>query len=181
MKLLNYFIVFLFISATIFAQEGRPTVNGQFVNQQLDLTNMTYSVKLQINTDVPFIMEQVKTRFTFNIDGLDFINVNVLNLNGYDILTYLSQDGQKIWVEIDLQEGQQGYLVGTDFVDFLEFNFIILDQTQWSNICLFAPKIFRAVSINGNLTIGDWPCDDYPLPVELISFTINRINWIRLH
>lgn len=178
----------ILFSITMFATDAdRPIINGQFVYNSVDLQNMTYSVTVQLNTDIPFTMEQVKARFTFNTIGLSFYSVNVLDtnlINGYEISTYLSQDGQKIWVEMDLlDESVSGYEVGTNFANFIEFNFEILDQTQWSNICLFASHTFRAIGVDGDLTVGDWPCDEYPLPVELTSFTANVsdnkvvLNW----
>ncbi|GJQ44101.1 MAG: hypothetical protein JETCAE03_35990 [Ignavibacteriaceae bacterium] len=174
--LLSLAMIFL-ISLPILSQgDCDPTINGQFVNQQLDLQNMTYYVKAQINITnndgQSLELNQSKVRFTFNIDGLEFVSGNVLTfINNYENQVYLSSDGQKIWVESELEEGEIGVNVGEDYVDFVEFNFNILDISAFSNICLFSSHIFRATGVSGNLDVGMWLCDEYPLPVEFTSFT----------
>jgi len=180
----NLFIilcVFLFTMINFAQDTVGPTANGQFINQQANCQDMTYSTKLQVNiTDWPnsVELENIKIRFTFNTDALEFWNAEVLNFvaPNYTTQTYLSSDGKKIWIEFELVDGYSGYLVGTDFVDFAQFNFTILDCNGFSNLCLFSAHNFTMVGLNGNATIGDWPCDESPLPVELTSFTAQAVN-----
>lgn len=93
------FLVMLF-SVVLYAQaDCNPTVNGQFVNQQLDLQNMTYTVKIQINvTDnngESVKMKKGLARFTYNTDGLEFVNGEVLTLYNINPITIKMSKKQK--------------------------------------------------------------------------------------
>jgi len=185
MKFLNYFILVLFLCTSIFAQENcRPTINGQFNYQETDCQNLIYSTTLQLNIsdwNEPVVLDYVKTRFSFNIEGLEFVSANMINFtieNGYTYEVYLSSDGAKIWVEFELEDGEDGFEIipGNTFYDCVQLNFTILDCNEFANICPFEPQIFQAEDVNGNLTIGEWLCDESGLPVELTSFTANNVN-----
>lgn len=175
------FLVILFGVSLYGQSDCDPTVNGQFVNQQLDLQNMTYSVKVQMNitdnNNQPLEMEYCKVRFDFNDDALEFMNGSVLTFTtNYEYELYISSDGKKIWVEFELNENETGIFVGENYVDLAELQFNVLDIYGYSNICLFSSHIFRVVELSGNLPVGVWLCDEYPLPVELTQFTVNTVN-----
>ena len=186
MKFLNYFILlFAMLSMTMFAQsDSRPTINGQFGDQLVECSNSTYSTTLKLNIsdyNDPVILSWSKTRFIFNTDALEFIDgemINFTNANGYTTNIYLTADGQIIQIEFELLEGEVGFTMipGNDFYDCVKLNFNILDCEAYTNICPFAQQDYQAEDINGNLTIGEFLCDETGLPVELTSFTAQNIN-----
>ena len=185
MKIVYTILLLIMFSMTMFAQaDNRPTINGQFGDQVVECSNLIYSTTLQLNIsdwNSPVVLEQVKTRFIFNTAGLEFSSSQMLNFtlaNGYESSVYLSSDGAKIWVEFELQEGGAGFTMnpGNDYYDCVKLNFTILDCNQYANVCPFEPQIFRADDVNGNLTIGEWLCDEIALPVELTSFTATNVN-----
>ena len=183
----KFFMVILVIlfSLSMYGQiDCNPTVNGQFVGQELNLQTMTYYVKVQMNitdnNNQALEMEYCNVRFTFNIDGLEFVSGNVLTFteaNNYtENSVELSSDGKKIKVEFELNNCATGVNVGEDYVDIAELTFNVLDVEEFSNICLFSPHIFRTTQTNGDLPIGVWLCDENPLPVELTQFTVQNVN-----
>jgi hypothetical protein len=97
--------------------------------------------------------------------------------NGYTYEVYLSSDGAKIWVEFELEDCEDGFeMLPGEYYDCVQLNFTILDCEEYANVCPFEPQIFQAEDVNGNLTIGEWLCDESPLPVEFTSFTANNVN-----
>jgi len=184
MKIVNTILLLVMFSMTMFAQEdSRPTINGQFGDQLVECSNQLYSTTLKLNisdyTD-PVVLDRVKTRFSFNTAGLSFDNAVMINFteaNGYESTVYLSSDDGRIWVEFELLEGGAGFEMQPDtFYNCVQLNFIILDCEEFANVCPFEPQIFQAEDVNGNLTIGEWLCDETALPVELTSFTAHNIN-----
>lgn len=175
------FLVIMFGMSLYGQSDCDPTVNGQFVGQELDLQNMTYSVKVQINiTDnnqQSLEMEYCKITLSFNDDALEFVNGNVLTFTtNYEYELYPSSDGKKIWIEFELNENENGIMVGEDYVYLAELQFNVLDVYGYSNICLFSPHEFKVTELSGNLPIGVWFCDEFPLPVELTQFIVQSVN-----
>jgi len=185
MKVVNTILLLVMFSMTMFAQEdSRPTINGQFGDQLVECSNQTYSTILKLNISDytgPVILSWSKTRFLFNTDALEFVDgemINFTNACGYTTNVYLTPDGQKIQIEFELLEGEDGFtmIAGNDFYDCVKLNFIILDCEEYTNICPFAQQDYQASDVNGNLTIGEFLCDETGLPVELTSFTAQNIN-----
>lgn len=178
-KIFMIFLVILF-SMSLYGQlDCDPTVNGQFVNQQLDLQSMTYSVKVQINiTDnngESVKMKYCKAKFTYNDNDIEFVSGEVLTFTqGYESSVYLDDD--YIVVKFD-KEGNQNYIsVGENYVDLVELHFDILDANGYSNICLKKNKSIFKDKYDDVLGIGVWLCDEHPLPVELTQFIVNTVN-----
>lgn len=177
----NYFLLTLlmFISSLTFSQ----TINGQLgefeTNSNPFDSTLFVTLQIRLNDGESAVLGHAyNIKFNYDTLALQFINGTYLNfneINGYQTQPILRPGGSSTIqnIETELISGS-GQSATDSWIDFIVFEFKIIDFSLVSNICPHTNSNgFHFYSPNSlqDWTIGEWLCYVSNIPVELTSFT----------
>ena len=182
MKIVNTILLLVMFSMTMFAQ----TVSGNFVPEiNANATQLNVVVQIQLDAGESAVLSHAfNLKFDYDTTAIRFVDGTYLNFNEANnyITQTISRPGgsatiQNIETELTSGNGQE---VTDVWIDFVLLNFEILDVNAVTSVCPHNNAWgfhFYSPELDGqDWAIGDWECDEFPLPVELTSFTAQNIN-----
>jgi hypothetical protein len=168
-KLFIFFLILIGASYSI-----AQTVDGNFVITTNNGT--TYSVKVQIKLQSGSeTLGNATIRFSFNNSDLSFpaspsegTDYSFHNFQGGGYSSSVSRPQTNV-VSINIAWLSGGTDVTTGYIDVATINFSTLDALGNSNLVWGTRELFSPGG-STQWTLGSWPNQDTPLPVELSSF-----------
>ena len=191
MKLFYFLLgILLFLITTIISP---TTVNGRFTVTEINSSKV--SVLLQVNTNtgaddiggatIVFSFDSTTLSFPSNpVRDVDYIFHNCCG-GSYAMASITRPMNDKIWVNIDLPLSNinNGKVIATSpgWTNLVTINFNLINDMSNLNLNWNTTSLFWGIYDADNSTlwqIGSFKnLIDFPLPVELTSFTAKIINW----
>ncbi len=196
MKKLFLLTLLMFITSISFSQ----TINGCLIeytpNSNPYDSTLFVTLQIKLNTNENEVLGHANyLKFDYSASGLQFVQGTYVNFNendGYETSTITCPSGSNTIKNIQaLLDSGPGREVTDQYIDFIVFEFRIIDFSQLAWVCprdsaqsfFFRPPYTTESSPDCEWAIGEWLCYEEYVPVELTSFTATSksdnviLNW----